>query len=54
MFLELLKERSWLTKVTNTINQHWLQQDSCKKTRSANGLANGFSPLFDLSRVADT
>jgi hypothetical protein len=21
--LELLKDRSWLTKVTNTINQHW-------------------------------
>jgi hypothetical protein len=30
--LELLKDRSWLTKVTNTISQHWQRQNARKST----------------------
>lgn len=31
--LELLKDRSWLVRVTNTINQHWHRQNARKKDR---------------------
>lgn len=39
--LELLKDRSWLVKVTNTINQHWQRQNARKKDKgmSQNGHA---------------
>jgi len=30
--LEQLEDRSWLTKVTNTINQHWRRQNARKKS----------------------
>lgn len=29
--LELAKDRSWLAKVTNTVNQHWRQKNMRKK-----------------------
>lgn len=49
--LELLKDRSWLTKMTNTINQHWQRQNSRKKSPSLNVPENGrFCPL-DLAEV---
>jgi hypothetical protein len=32
--LELLKDRSWLVKMTNTINQHWRNQNARKKLDS--------------------
>jgi hypothetical protein len=35
--LETLKDRSWLIKVTNTINQHWQRQNVRKKSASING-----------------
>ena len=40
--LELLKDRSWLTKVTNTINQHWHRQNARKKSRPVNGSHSSF------------
>ena len=46
--LELLKDRSWLTKVTNTINQHWQRQNARKKDRPVNGSQNGHSSLIEL------
>jgi hypothetical protein len=39
--LGLLKDRTWLTKVTNTINQHWQRQNSRKRNHSRNGGQNG-------------
>jgi hypothetical protein len=30
--LELLKDRSWLTKMTITINHHWQRQNARKNT----------------------
>jgi hypothetical protein len=35
--LETLKDRSWLAKLTNTINQHWQRQNARKKTIPMNG-----------------
>ena len=41
--LETLKDRSWLTKVTNTINQHWQRQNGRKKNYGSNGAENGLA-----------
>jgi hypothetical protein len=35
--LELLKDRSWLVKITNTINQHWQRQNARKARCPQNG-----------------
>ncbi len=50
--LELIKDRSWLAKITNTINQHWHRQNSRKKSRPVNGSRNSHSSLLDLPAVA--
>ncbi|MGP8201157.1 MAG: hypothetical protein ACLQU4_16830 [Limisphaerales bacterium] len=52
--LETLKDRSWLTKVTNTINQHWQRQNARKKNRSANGSRNRHSSLLELPAAANS
>lgn len=39
--LELVKEKAWLAKMTNAVNQHWQKNNASKKTRPANGSANG-------------
>ena len=46
--LEVLKDRSWLTKATNAINTHW-QKQNAKKCRSVNGSQNGHSCLAVIS-----
>ena len=51
--LELLKDRSWLTKMTNTINQHWHKKNSCKKCPSSNGAQNGHFRALELAEVDD-
>lgn len=33
--LELAKDRSWLAKLTNTLNQHWQQKNQRKKDHAA-------------------
>ena len=35
--LETLQDRSWLIKMTNTINQHWRRQNGRKKVLRENG-----------------
>jgi len=49
--LELLKDRSWLTKMTNTINHHWHKKNSGNKCHSSNGAQNGHSRAFDLAEA---
>ena len=44
--LELMKDRSWLAKVTNTVNQHWHKQNARKKSLALNGAKNG---LIEMS-----
>jgi hypothetical protein len=40
--LEIAKDRSWLVKMTTTINTHWQKQNS-KKCLPVDGSQNGFS-----------
>jgi hypothetical protein len=39
--LELAKDRSWLAKLTNTINQHWQKKNSRKLRQTISGAFNG-------------
>ena len=39
--LELVKDRAWLVKVTNAVNQHWHKQNPRKKNHPANGSQTG-------------
>ena len=43
--LEIAKDRSWLVRMTTTINTHWQKQNGRKKPSSANGFANGHEVL---------
>ena len=45
--VELVKDRAWLVKATNAVNQHWHKQNARKKNRPAND-----SPV-SLSIAAD-
>jgi hypothetical protein len=40
--LDLIKDRSWLAKVSNTIYQHWHKQNARKKERSV--VPSGIQP----------
>ena len=42
--LELTKDKAWLVKVTNAINQHWQKNNAAKKNTLANGSQN--SPVM--------
>src|SRR5271156_2240061 len=44
--LELLKDRSWLAKMTTTIGQHWHKRNMRQKSHSRNGSQNGHSRLL--------
>jgi hypothetical protein len=35
--LELVKDRAWLVKITNAVNQHWQKNNAAKKNCMANG-----------------
>jgi hypothetical protein len=43
--LEQVKDRAWLAKITNALNQHWQKKNAAKKTHlvdcSENGLVTG-------------
>ncbi|MEI7733498.1 MAG: hypothetical protein WCO56_28260 [Verrucomicrobiota bacterium] len=47
--LELTKDRAWLVKVTNAVNQHWQRQNARRQGRSAIISQNGLSPAVDLA-----
>jgi hypothetical protein len=34
--LEFAKDRTWLAKMTNALNQHWQKKNADKKSRSLN------------------
>jgi hypothetical protein len=38
--LELVKDRAWLAKVTNALNQHWAKKNAAKKNVQANDAQN--------------
>jgi hypothetical protein len=33
--LELVKDKAWLVKVTNAVNQHWQKNNAAKKNRNS-------------------
>jgi hypothetical protein len=39
--VEQMKDRTWLAKVTNALNQHWQAKNAAKKSHSLNGSENG-------------
>jgi len=39
--LELRKDRAWLVKITNAVNQHWQKNNANKKNRAGNDSQNG-------------
>ena len=51
--LELVKDRSWLSKIPRTVNQHWQRKNARKHGRSLDGLTNGHSACVGLQVVAD-
>src|SRR4051794_12492479 len=48
--LELAKDRSWLVKITNAVNQHWHRQNARRKTRPVITAPGG--PLFPSSAAS--
>jgi hypothetical protein len=51
--LELSKDRSWLAKVTSTVNQHWQKKNARQKSHSLNGAQNGHSRALHLAEADD-
>ena len=49
--LELPKERAWLAKMTNTINQHWHKKNTRKKSHGRTISQNGGCPQMGLATV---
>ena len=39
--LELVKDRNWLAKVTNAINQHWQRKNEAKKSNQGDSHVHG-------------
>lgn len=46
--LEFAKDRTWLAKLTNTLNQHWKVKNQQKKSRSPEIPENGHAPQMSL------
>jgi hypothetical protein len=40
--LEQMKDRTWLAKVTNALNQHWQKRNAAKKNSEVIGSHNGY------------
>ena len=50
--LELVKDRAWLAKVTNALNQHWQKKNAAKKNLLADGLSNKYSSPVSVPMAA--
>jgi hypothetical protein len=48
--MELSKDKTWLVKVTNAVNQHWQRNNATKK----NGVRNGHGPTEGQSKVVNS
>lgn len=52
--LEQVKDRAWLAKVTNALNQHWQKKNAAKRNGALNGSAvTVLVPVASANRVAD-
>jgi hypothetical protein len=53
--LEQVRDRTWLAKVTNALNQHWQKRNATKQNRRADGSSNGDNrPGADARRALAT
>jgi len=50
--LEQVKDRAWLAKVTNALNQHWQKKNAAKKNLLADGLPNKYSSPVSVPMAA--
>jgi len=50
--LDLARDRSWLARVTNAVNQHWQTKNAQRKNRSVNCSQNDRSRLLEMPSVA--
>ena len=50
--VELTKDRAWLVKVTNAVNQHWHRQNARRKGRPVTVAQNGQSSPASLAAAA--
>ena len=50
--LEQVKDRTWLAKVTNALNQHWQRKNAAKNKPPASGLHAGRLVPLSLSNAA--
>lgn len=50
---EQVKDRAWLTKVTNATIQHWQRRNGRRRDRSVYGALNGHSSVLAFSEVPD-
>jgi hypothetical protein len=50
--LEFVKDRTWLAKVSNTLNQHWQKKNAAKKNRPMDSSPNGHSSPVSVSMAA--
>ena len=50
--LEQLKDRTWLAKVTNALNQHWQKRNAAKKNHLTFGLPKNYSLPVNLTTAA--
>jgi hypothetical protein len=46
--LEQAKDRSWLAKITNTVNQAWQKKNARRRKRAVEIVKNETSPLIEL------
>ncbi len=51
---ELMKDRSWLAKVTNTISQHWQKKNGLKKSRSRNSSPAVPPPMVQMPETVSS
>jgi hypothetical protein len=50
--LELVKDRTWLAKITNTVCQHWQKKNARKKAPTADVPLNDPAPAVTLPFAA--
>jgi hypothetical protein len=51
--MELSKDRAWLAKITNAVNQHWQRKNAAKKNCPVNGSPNE-QEILPPSRVTES
>src|SRR4051812_28833194 len=51
--LELMEDRSWLAKMTNTITQHWFKRNARQKGKLRTARENGAAGLDSMTSVSN-